>query len=658
MRGGRLLRKSELAGWRTRSLLPPSLHHFLPIIKLRGLPFYASSAEVLSWLASYGFDENQIDELVMVQEVDSEINSGFALVTFLTMESARRAWLTMHKKPIAKRFIEVFCLLPPCCPLIKKGTDEGGGDRGGGGGGGGANGLGGSMSSNSTHRQHNGSSCGSPALAHRTTRDVSFLQPNINLLGSVNGSAGQYYNHFHNNFVGSPAWSRSSEETVATHQLALNRDSRSPSNGPRSNGVQQQRQSSGEGGSIYASSSVNNSQAPMANSHSPTEQLMCAFCSAALNQHLDHGTASLEALNILVSCQMKGSLPKGLMNTQYLNVPALVYNEVTPASAFDLQLYNPKSWCRNNQISNQSRPTVMRLPTAFEETGIDSAAADLVYTIGNTEYIDLMRCMALYNIRKLLLELYFTVNLHGCITLACLANFLSQQARAYLFITETKLQTLLQQYNHFFALVSESNGLLVSIQPGMTEYTIRSIGSSELTRKKRKGLERSVSTRTFQGPVHLGSPSARGLYTTATPPSLNRRKRQLARPQHQGPNCYPQDLPSPSPPPPELPSLLRGQPFQCPYLGRDGKVSAAAPAREPRPVTSPGPLIRIQTTSSQKLLHNEEDLGGLLTEIIRGTSTRESDTNEWLGALSTQIDELTLERSLTCPPQGCENAFF
>eukprot|EP01054_Gregarina_sp_Poly1_P009587 Gregarina_sp_Poly_1__9586@NODE_605_length_7202_cov_256_472039_g465_i0_p2_GENE_NODE_605_length_7202_cov_256_472039_g465_i0NODE_605_length_7202_cov_256_472039_g465_i0_p2_ORF_typecomplete_len396_score37_50RRM_1/PF00076_22/0_013Limkainb1/PF11608_8/0_064CAP_N/PF01213_19/1_6PRIMA1/PF16101_5/7_7_NODE_605_length_7202_cov_256_472039_g465_i043315518 len=116
------LRRSELAGWRTKSVFPsqregPNPNCFLPILKLRGLPFFCTRKHVCQWLGDLA---SQLKDLIFVLEVDS-LTTGFGLVTFHTSQAAYDAWQKLHKAPIVgKRFVEVFALFPPHCPLSRR----------------------------------------------------------------------------------------------------------------------------------------------------------------------------------------------------------------------------------------------------------------------------------------------------------------------------------------------------------------------------------------------------------------------------------------------------------------------------------------------------------------------------------------------------------
>eukprot|EP01053_Blabericola_migrator_P012507 Blabericola_migrator_1__12506@NODE_791_length_6494_cov_76_751361_g560_i0_p2_GENE_NODE_791_length_6494_cov_76_751361_g560_i0NODE_791_length_6494_cov_76_751361_g560_i0_p2_ORF_typecomplete_len299_score15_31RRM_1/PF00076_22/0_011Limkainb1/PF11608_8/0_11_NODE_791_length_6494_cov_76_751361_g560_i026973593 len=116
------LRRSELAGWRTKSVFPsqrdgPNPNCFLPILKLRGLPFFCTRKHVCQWLGDLAA---YLKDIIFVLEVDA-LTTGFGLVTFHNSQAAYDAWQKLHKAPIVgKRFVEVFALFPPHCPLSRR----------------------------------------------------------------------------------------------------------------------------------------------------------------------------------------------------------------------------------------------------------------------------------------------------------------------------------------------------------------------------------------------------------------------------------------------------------------------------------------------------------------------------------------------------------
>ncbi|EZG79404.1 hypothetical protein GNI_026550 [Gregarina niphandrodes] len=289
----------------------------------------------------------------------------------------------------------------------------------------------------------------------------------------------------------------------------------------------------------------------------------CGFCGAPYAQHGDNGHASVAASALLRQTEY----PRGLMSTVFLKVPALIYHDINPATAFDMQLFNPDAWqpedlspCpdlsngRAGEASSDASGPIdetgasassvagsicsvaacsvaasahTATSTAADGTAADGTLADgtvadgtaadggddasvsapggaalggagsegaglgnaapgsneIVFTVGMHQFIDVM-CMAQYNVRDLLLEVYHAVKANGDVcTLSCVGNRLSLKARSYLFITESKLQIVLQLYQHFFVLHMEDNGIIVQIQRGMTDQILRTIAPSQLTRK-------------------------------------------------------------------------------------------------------------------------------------------------------------------------------
>eukprot|EP01056_Protomagalhaensia_sp_Gyna25_P002397 Protomagalhaensia_sp_Gyna_25__2396@NODE_232_length_4250_cov_102_275469_g181_i0_p1_GENE_NODE_232_length_4250_cov_102_275469_g181_i0NODE_232_length_4250_cov_102_275469_g181_i0_p1_ORF_typecomplete_len690_score106_15RRM_1/PF00076_22/0_025Limkainb1/PF11608_8/0_1_NODE_232_length_4250_cov_102_275469_g181_i09242993 len=402
------LRRSELAGWRTKSVFPsqrdgPNPHCFLPILKLRGLPFFCTRKHVCQWLGDLAA---YLKDIIFVLEVDS-LTTGFGLVTFHTSEAAYEAWQKLHKAAIVgKRFVEVFALFPPHCPLSRR-VD---------------------------------------AATVRSNEQPPVLTP--------------------------PAPPQ-----------------------PPANGV----------------------AVPEPSAH-------CCFCGFPYWQHGDAGAAAFATLRLrrLMETGVVEHSP-GLMHTAFLKVPALLFQDAGAVRRHEIDSFDPDAFWR-------------------AERGVLT-----LDELAGASFFDLLQVEA-YHMRLLIAEIVDILlsttpsetpldprHPPGTFSIADIGNRLSTRARAYLFLTETKLKNVLETFDEFFVLsdpvgpysfysvsvtaqlLSRGSMLIWSMQP----YQLSRRGRRRDSGKKRAtpslALGRAISCAVSR-PSHEDPPP---LQRTHTPPADN-----------------------------------------------------------------------------------------------------------------------------------------
>lgn len=442
-----------------------------------------------------------LKDLIFVLEVDS-LTTGFGLVTFHTPQAAYDAWQKLHKAPIVgKRFVEVFALFPPHCPLSRR----------------------------------------------------------ADTMGSTTTSNGR-----------------------TAPELA-------PSSPPTSN-VDNTVAGSGNNGGLI-----------------PDPHQQCRFCGFSYWQHGDHGVAAFATLRLrrLMDTGIIAHSP-GLMHTAFLKVPALLFQDAGAVSRHEVETFDPDLWHEKRGESLLSEPGVVSLD-ALEKNNSG------IWTDRSSTFFDLLQVES-YHMRILISEVAnilmtyqnelqkqrchlgpsnFTADRNsnirkqppGTLSIADIGNRLSTRARAYLFLTETKLKNVLETFEEFFIL-SEPIGpypfYSVSLTPQLLSKGSMLIWNLQPYQLSRRGRRRDPNRKATSGEVLSLQP-------------LERRSTQIASTQiaygHSAANSV---VPSASPNLPPLLSLSRATSCavsRVPDSDADASFNLSPSIRHQRLRTPPTPMI-------------------------------------------------------------------